>query len=370
MKRERAMNEFSNDVIETQWGASLHPAHCKNCRAAFLVPANAGAPLCANCLAARLEPLPALAYNAPPEMLVPFSVADVTLNANLERWRREIPFKPASLDLNALRARLTRVFVPMYLGDASMWGAWNAQMGFDYLVASSEERYSEGKWVTQRFNETRVRWEPRAGEISRAYENVPAPALENHARVMAALGDANSLPFDLTRAIPFATDAIQNALARAPEISSDAAKKFAELEMERRAARDCQTASNAQHHEQFILRAAFGEPHWTLLLLPMYVSSYADDKGEWIPVRVNGQTGFVSGVKRASMRTARRWTFLLGGIAAFAFLLTVFLALTALLAPPLVAVAGILLAITLLFVLAAPAPMIIAWQFNQQQQTE
>lgn len=345
-----------------------HPAHCKNCNAGFYVPSNAGAPLCPNCFVARLEPIPAFAQDESPELIVAFAVNDATLVANLERWLRDIPFKHASLNVNALRARLTRVYLPMYLADARVWGTWSAQVGFDYLVASSEERFQNSQWVTQRINETRVRWEPRAGDITRAYENIAAPALEQHTRVLSALGDANTDAFDISRAISFAPDALTNSFLRAPDLANDAAWKFAQVELERRAARDCQNAANAQHIEQFELRAAYGEPHWTLLLLPTYVTSYNDDAGNWIPVRVNGQTGVVSGAKRASMKSARRWTFLIAGIAFLAFLFALVIALlTQLVVAWLVAIS---LVITVVLAFAVPIPLIIARQYNWRQAEE
>lgn len=350
-----------------EWGTVLHPTYCSHCHAAFLVPANAGAPQCPNCFAARLEPIPALAQDKPPELIVPFSVAPATLNANLERWLRDIPFKSATLNVNALQTRLTPIFLPVYLADASVWGSWNAQMGFDYLVASSEERYNGGQWVTQRLNETRIRWEPRAGDISRKYENVPTPALEQHALLFKQLGEGRAAAFDTTRAIPYTAQTLANAFVRAPEITNDAATTFTQKELERRAAADCQLASNAQHHEQFVLRAAFGEPHWTLLLLPTYVTSYSDDNGHWLAVRVNGQTGFVSGTKHASMKQARRWTFVLAGIALLLFLFSALVALTSLFVSQVQTIAGILLLVTFVAGLVAPVPLIIAWQYNRQQ---
>jgi hypothetical protein len=357
----------TSHALDAAWGA-MHPAHCKNCRADFLVPSNAGAPICPNCLAARLEPLPALQADAPPELVIPFAVSDATLNANLERWLRDIPFKPASLNTRALRQNLVRVFLPMYLADARAYGTWQAQMGFDYLVASSEERFDGKAWVTQRLNETRVRWEPRAGELARKYENVPAPAMEPHARWMVYLGAANwrEPPFDTSRAIAFTAEALNNALVRAPDIAPNAAWQFAREQLERRAARECETAANAQHHEKFELRATYGEPHWTLLLLPTYVTRYIGDDGKLIPVRVNGQSGFVSGVKRASMKRAQLWSIVMGAVALGAFLLTVLLGIAGALYDAFVLPALLVLGVTFLLCLAAPAPILIAWQFNRQ----
>ncbi len=357
---------MTNELADA-WGA-MHPAHCKNCHAAFLVPPQAGAPNCPNCFAARLEPMPALQADAPPELVIPFAVSDATLNANLERWLREIPFKPASLNLRALQKNLVRVFLPMYLADARAYGTWTSQMGFDYLVASSEERFDGTSWVTQRLNETRVRWEPRAGELTRAYENLPAPASEAHARWMIALGatDWREPPFDSLRALAFAADTLGNAIVQAPDLAPNAAWQFARAQLERRAARECETAANAQHHEKFELRAAYGEPRWTLLLLPTYVTSYSDDGGKWIPVRVNGQSGFVNGVKRASMQRARSWSIALGAAALGAFLLTALLGVAGALYDAFLP-ALFVLGVTFLLCLAAPVPLLRAWQFNRQQ---
>lgn len=353
--------------LEAAWG-NVHPAHCKNCRAGFLIPANAGAPMCPNCLAARLEPLAALEADAPPELVIPFSVSDAAVNTNLERWLRDIPFRSPSLNGNALRANLKRVFIPMYLADASAFGTWHAQMGFDYLVASSEERFDGSGWVTQRLNETRVRWEPRAGELTRKYENVSAPALEQHARMMLALGASSwrEPPFDTSRSIRFSADALNGAIVRVPDIAPNAAWQFARAQIERVAARECETASGAQHHEQFSLRAAYGEPHWTLLLLPMYVTHYIGDDGKFIPVRVNGQSGFISGIKRASMQRARNWTIVIALVALLAFLLTALLGIAGALNDAFVFPALLVLLVTFFLCLAAPAPMIAAWQFNRQ----
>ncbi len=357
----------------SEWRANLHPARCAQCHAEYLVTPNAGAPLCPNCFGARLEPMPTLAHDIPPELFVPFSAADATLNANLTRWLREIPFRAPSLNERDLRARLTRVFLPMYLADTRVAGTWQAQLGFDYLVASSQERYNAGQWMTQRLNETRIRWEPRAGEISRAYENVDAPALEQHARIMSALGDAErrssetslQLPFDTTRAIPFSTDALKGALMRAAEMNPEAAWNFARAQVERRAAKDCTNAASAQHYEQFEMRVTYAEPRWTLLLLPMFVTSYLDDDGKWIPVRVNGQTGFVSGTQRASLKQARRWTIIIGALTLLVFLFTALVAFATLRVSGLAPFAGIFLVITFLLLLAAFVPMIVVWQFNR-----
>ncbi len=357
-----------NELAE-RWGTLLFAGHCPNCGATFLVPAQAGAPPCPNCLAARLEPQPALDRDTPPELVLPFTVSQPVLHANLERWRRDIPFRAASLNPRQLYAHLIRVFIPLYLADARVWGAWQAQMGFDYLVASSEERFDGKAWVTHRVNETRVRWEARAGDLTRKYENVPAPALEHHHLLMRALGgqDGGEPPYDLSRAEPYAASLMANSYVHAPDIAPNAAWISARLEIERRAAADCQTAAGAQHHSQFVLRAAYGEPEWTLLLLPAYVTYYEGDDSKLLPVRINGQTGFVSGVKRASIRRAQGWTIGIGLGTLALFLTTLFVGIAALQNAALNGLALLLLVLTLGALLVVPIPLIIAWQYNRRR---
>lgn len=360
------------DELAKEWGVALFGASCPHCGASFLVPADAGAPVCPNCLAARLEPQPLQEHDLPPELVLPFTISDALLSANLERWQRAIPFRPATLNPRDLSRHLVRLYLPLYLADARVWGTWRAQMGFDYLVASSEERYDGKGWVTQRLNETRVRWEARAGDITRKYENLPAPALEKHAQWMGALGAGaeGEPPFDTSRAAPYDASVIARAIVRSPDIAPNAAWDEARRRLERRAAGDCQLAAGAQHEAQFQLRGAYGEPTWTLLLLPVYVTYYEGDDARLLPVRINGQTGFVSGVKRASRKRAVSWAVGIVVLALALFVLTVGVSVAALQMRELTTWAILLLLGTLGLLLVAPLPLIVAWQYNRHAAQE
>jgi hypothetical protein len=204
--------------------------------------------------------------------------------------------------------------------------------------------------------------------ITRKYENIPAPALTQYDEFVTAPGSPNAreLPFDVTRAVPFSAEALDNALVQAPDTTPDAAWQSARQELERRAGNDCQMAAGAEHHEQFVLRAAFGTPNWTLLLVPIYVTSYVGNKGELIPVRVNGQTGLVSGAKLASTARAMRWTIILAGLAIFVFGLAILFTFAAEQNQALDSMAVLLLLITFALCLAAPVPLIRVWQYNRR----
>jgi fatty acid desaturase len=114
----------------------------------------------------------------------------------------------------------------------------------------------------------------------------------------------------------------------------------------------------------FRLDAAYTDLNWTQLLLPAYVSWYEEGEEIW-PVLVNGQTGRVSGVRRASARKARTTALVLGGIGVLLFLVGGLLALLGGVFPPLIAVGLVILILGVVLGLAAPVPPIAVWRFNR-----
>jgi hypothetical protein len=341
------------------WGAPLLAAGCAACGRAHLVPeARAGGP-CPACFAAPLTPQPALLRLEPPELVVPIRVTAEAAAPGLEAFARSVWLRPAGLAGAALSQRLTAGYLPMWLVDAEAAGQWEAQAGYDYHVASATEHYSGGQWVTQQVKETRIRWEPRAGRVRRAYANTPVPALEDHAALMQALG-----AFPLEVAQPYAPEAAAEAVVRVPALPPEAAWPFARARLDERVMKDVQAAAGAQHVDQAKLKVDYGRQHWTLLLLPVYTSAYQDDDGRWRLVLVNGHSGQVSGERRASLRLAWRWTALIGLGALALFVLGLLVSALGLLLPPVVALGGLLMVLSVVVGLAAPAPVVWAWRFN------
>jgi len=297
----------------------------------------------------------------PPELAVPFAVSPAQAGAALEAWARGVWLRPAELSGPVLQQRLMSTYVPMWLVDAEVVGGWSAQAGFAYEVASTNENFQGGQWVTQHVKETRLRWEPRAGQVQRAYANIAAPALEDHTRLMARLGQ-----FPLTAAQPYAPGAAQPAAVRAPSLTPEAAWPFARAHLDEAVAADVQTAAAAAKLEQTQLKLAYRNRHWTQLLLPVYATAYQDEAGTWHAVQINAHTGQISGVRRASQKQGWLWT---GGIAAAAlalFILSALLTAVGMVFPPLVAVGGFFIIVSFVIGLASLFPAIWAWQFNRQ----
>ena len=110
----------------------------------------------------------------------------------LHTFRASIPFAPADLNPRRLAGRLRRTYVPMWLVDGGVGAHWQAELGYDYDVVSYQDRFSDtAGWESHEVTETRVRWEQRVGQLSRAYQNIPAPALEGFGLWRERLGGAS-----------------------------------------------------------------------------------------------------------------------------------------------------------------------------------
>ncbi len=354
-KRQKATD------VAAVWGVPLAAVHCAKCGEAHLVAEEKIPQLCPFCVQGPVAPQPAYLREEPPEQALPYSISKKKLAGILERWTQGIWFRPAELKAGTLVQRARRYLVPLWLVDGRVTGAWRADVGFDYQAVSYQDRYRDGAgWSSQKMTEGRVRWEPRVGRISRGYENAVAPALDDHRALMGRLGN-----FDLEQRADYSPEAVAGGVARIPSLEHEAAWPGAQAAFVRAAGEECRQAAGADHIREFALEAEYDDLNWTLLLLPAYVTWYRDGERTW-PVLVNGQSGRVSGVRRASTRKANVTSLGLGVVGVLLFLFGGLLALLGAVFPPLVVLGGLILVVGLLLAVAAPIPAIGAWMFNRR----
>jgi hypothetical protein len=351
--------------VTAVWGAPLTAIHCAHCGEAHLVTKVPSR--CPFCLKGPVEPQPAYLPEESPEQAVDYQVSKTELRAVLERWLKSIWFRPGDMKADAMAQRAQRYLVPLWLVDGQVQAAWRADVGFDYQVVSSQDRYQNGAgWSSREVQETRVRWEPRVGRLERRYENLPAPALDDHRKLMGRLGEYN-----LSQRTAYAPEAASDAEAtgtvavRIPTLEPEAAWPGAQTAFVHAAWAECQQAAGADHIRDFTIDAQYSGLNWTLLLLPAYVTWYEESGQVW-PVFVNGQIGHVSGVRRASARKARITSLVVGAIALLLIMLGGLLSLAGLLFPPLIAIGGVILLAGVVPALLAPIPVIAVWAYNRR----
>ncbi len=352
-----------------QWGFPTERYLCPACDAAFLAPAGAQAGRCPRCFQAGLERLDRSAEAAgfddahAPELALDFGLSPAQIEAAVQQFAGGIPYPPEGLNPAAIRQGLRRSYLPMWLVDAQVNAHWKAEAGFNYQVVSHQERYADGGgWATREVTEQRTRWEPRLGRLQRAYSNVAAPALEDHARLKAALG-----AYDLTAAQPYASSLMQDSLARLPDRSPADAWSEARPALQAAAGEECRQAAQADDLRAFAWQPEFSDQNWTLLLLPVYSAAYLDDDGRPQPVWINAQSGRISGARRASLRRATRSAVTIVAAAALIFILGLLALLAGVVLPPLAALGLIGMTLAVALGVGALFPLVQAWTFNRSQ---
>lgn len=348
------------------WGVALQPLVCERCDWAYLAPVGAPPARCPHCWQGPLTPVEqadGLPYAVPPELVLPFTVSEEVLALRVTDFAHHIPFAPRDLNPAALKARLQRLYLPLWLVDGTVEGTWEASAGFNYQVVSHQEHYndSQGAWATRELQETRLRWEPRVGQLKRTYQNITAPALEEEARLREQLGS-----YHLGAAQPYQPEVVTQAAIRLPNRTPDDAWPAAMPAFQATAAEECRQAAGADQIREFRWTPTYTGLHWTLLLQPVYATYYLDDEGVPQPVLIHGQSGQLSGARRASWQRAQRLTLIICLVAVALGGLSLLAAVAGFIAPPLLPLAIVGLIVAALVGVGALIPLLVVWQFNRR----
>jgi hypothetical protein len=349
-----------SDSVEQLWGLALQVAGCRQCGQAFPVEAFRLGQLCPNCACGKLESQPARLNSQPPELVVPFAKAQADVRTVLEKFVRGVWLAPDDFTTETLLRRAVPVFWPMWLVDGDVVGIWQAEAGFDYQVKSSQESYSDSGWRSREVIETRQRWEPRAGQILRHYDNVSIPAASDYARLVRLVGD-----YPLDKAAAYDKAMVTHSVMHLPDLPPQSAWPQAQVGLNHAAEQECLKATAAQHIRNYSVNADYESLNWTQMLLPLVVSSYTDDDGKNHPVYINGQSGMIGGVRMASLRKGWRWAGILAAIAIVLLLMGLLLSVVGL-----IPIGGFLIFVAILVGMAALVPAVWPWQWNRRQKPE
>lgn len=356
------------EVVETTadtWGYHLQAAGCLHCERTYLIEGGRIGQVCPTCASGPLETQPALLRHEPPERIIPFAVNRAKLETLLSNFIKPVLLRASDLTLDMLMERIIPVYWPMWLVDSDVIGTWEAEVGFDYEVKSSQESYRSGDWTSHDVIETRVRWEPRLGQLLRHYDNIAVPALSDHHTILAFAGEY--MPDQATLYDP---SHLHQSDLRVPDIHPDNAWPLAQQGLARVAAEECRQAASAQHIRTFSLQADCEQINWSQLLHPLYVTHYADDAGTPCPIYINGQTGTIGGMRLASPRKGWILTGLLFTIAVGLFVLGMVLVTLQEYITYGNSFGALCIMLALLTAVFAATPAVAVWQWNRKQREQ
>lgn len=362
--KQRRLTQPQEDSLN--WGLDLTGAICDACGWAFLMPPGVVSQQCPHCFQKTLLPLQVsmaeVLHNHPPELYLPFNIDLAQLTPKIDTFANSIPFAPADLKTTELHQRLQKIYLPMWLVDVLVEAKWQGEVGFNYKVVSHQEQYKDDRWLTHEVTETRIRWEPRVGMLNRTYHNVALPALEDDPVAPNRLGK-----FNLSQSESYSPAALADALLRLPNRSPNDAWPDALPLLRALGGEECKSATTANHIQAFQWQATYQNLNWTAQLLPLYTTYYLDDDQNPQRLLINGQTGQLIGVQRASMKRARWLSTMIGVIVGLIFICSMGVGIGAFFEAQLLPLSALGLLGSLILGVMALIPMIIVWQFNRKQ---
>ena len=357
-----------NKDLNLGWGKKLGAVVCENCDWRFIHVSEKGLNACPHCLRSDLSTLDKdEVYHLitdPPELFLSFAVDVESIHQEINKFAEDIRFAPKDLTFQNLHTRLTRVYFPNWLVDVEVNAVWEAEFGYDYQVVSHREHFDQnsGRWKTQEIKETRIRWEQRVGKLNRTYHNIRTPALEEDALLNQRIGT-----FEAGEAKQFEAELMLDSYVSLPSRSKEDAWSAAVPSIQSAASTECRQAGAADHIRQFRWNPSFDNQYWTLLLLPLYTTYYLDDDNVPQVMLVNGQSGRLYGIRKASMKRARQTSLVIVAVAVALFLLSIALVLVSLLLPPMLIFGGIGVFSSIVLGISAVIPIVMVWQFNNQE---
>jgi len=348
---------------QTLWGTERQPAGCPQCERVFLVLPDQTAIPCPLCRKGILAAQPARIRPGEPEKWLPFKIREERLLAIYQDFISGVWIKPEDFTADKLMGRTVPIFWPLWLVDTGISGHWQMEAGFDYQVESTKETYQNGRWISQKMIEDRIRWEPRLGEISTRVDNIPTPALEDHRNRIRMTGN-----YPLEDMQDASLENLEKALIECPDLPPQDAWPLAKPHMDKAAGKICQKAAGAQHQKNYAIKADYTNRNWTQYLLPIYATHYVDDDGQPQVLVVNGQTGRIQGPRLASRKRGLRIAGIIAGVAGLFFLLALIGLLLTMVFPPAGVLAALLGVMGFVVGIGAIIPAVWPAQWNRKQE--
>jgi hypothetical protein len=351
-----------------EWGATIRIVLCEACDWKFLQPSDQKESRCPHCFSSDLVFVANDQLEIQPELYLPFKINESSLTQPIQRFVSGIWFPPIDLTYSNLSKRLKQVYLPVWLVDSQVIAQWQAEAGFNYQVVSHQDRFdgTRNGWSSREVTETRVRWEPRLGRLVRTYQNITVPAIEEHAVLLNKLGG-----YSFDQALAYDPKILleppynRGVFIRLNDRSQQDAWPDAIPGFQRQAASDCQAACSADHIRNFNWNPEFQDQHWSLLLLPALTTYYVDDENHPQSLVIHGQTGRLYGIRRASMKRARKTALWMVGIAVIIFMISLIGALSSQFLPGLLLLATVGWVLAILLGVAAIVPLILVWWINR-----
>ena len=259
---------------------------CTKCGATTTFDPGVSASRCAFCATPAVVEAPTASDHVRPAGLLPFHVDRNSASQSFRSWVAGLWFRPNDLKTKASVTAMQGVYVPFWTFDALTHNRWTAEAGYRYYV--QVEALVNGKRVMRQ--EARIRWEPAAGFLEKAFDDVPVPASKG-----LPPGLARGIePFPTGGLVPYDPQYLSGFLAEEYAVDLPDALATAKVRMTQEIETACsnEVPGDTQRHLQ--VSTAWSGLTCKNALLPLWISAYQYG-GKPFRFLVNGVTGTVDG---------------------------------------------------------------------------
>lgn len=221
-----------------------------------------------------------------PAGLLPFHVDRDAASKSFRSWVTGLWFRPNDLKAKSSVTAMQGVYVPFWTFDALTHNRWTAEAGHYYTV--QVEAIENGKRVLR--SERRTRWEPAAGFLEKAFDDVPVPASKGLPPGLARGVE----PFPTGGLVPYDPQYLSGFLAEEYAVDLPDALGTAKERMTQEIFAACGSEVPGDTHRSLSVSTAWSALTCKNALLPLWISAY-EYGGKPFRFLVNGVTGKVDG---------------------------------------------------------------------------
>jgi len=252
-----------------------------------------------------------------PSALLPFKIDRHRATELFRGWINKLWFAPNALKkLAQLDGRLQGLYAPYWTYDADTVSSYTGQRGENYTVTRTRTVTRDGKSVTETYQDTKIRWRPAAGRVSRDFDDMLVVGSTSLPRDLAEELE----PWDLGNLVSYADEYLSGFTAERYQIDVKAGWTRAKERMEDVIRGDVRRDIGGDHQRIHTLSTRHRDITFKHVLLPMWISSYRY-RGKIFRFLVNARTGEVQGQRPWSWVKITFATIVAAGIAFLLFML-------------------------------------------------
>lgn len=226
-----------------------------------------------------------------PQALLPFAIDRDRATELFRTWIRKLWFAPNALKkLARLEGRLHGLYAPYWTYDAGTVTRYTGQRGEEYTVTKTRTVTRDGKRVQETYQETRVRWYPASGTVSRHFDDMLVVGSRSLPRELAIELE----PWDLENLVGYADEYLPGFVAERYQVDVRGGWARARERMAQVIRGDVKRDIGGDRQRIHSMDTTHSGITYKHILLPMWICSYRY-KEKVYRFLVNARTGEVQG---------------------------------------------------------------------------